>query len=63
MNGIEEFWLLPGASGNIELWRPLSNLLPLPQPRHFVSWPGFGGAAPDPSVHGLSDLVARVAGS
>ena len=32
-----------------------------PGRREFVAWPGFGGAPPHPSVHGIDDLVQRVA--
>jgi poly(3-hydroxyoctanoate) depolymerase len=59
----ETLMFLPGASGNRELWRRVSDGLSHPGPRVFWGWPGFGGMSSDPSVSGLSDLVARVVGA
>jgi pimeloyl-ACP methyl ester carboxylesterase len=56
----ETLMFLPGASGNRELWRRVSDGLSHPGPRVFWGWPGFGGMPSDPSVSGLSDLVDRV---
>jgi pimeloyl-ACP methyl ester carboxylesterase len=56
----EALTFLPGASGNVRFWRPLSAALQHPGPRRFVAWPGIGGAPPDPGVRGIDDLVARV---
>lgn len=52
---------LPGASGNIGVWQPVSAGLRHPGKRQFISWPGFGGVPPEPGVNGMDDLVARVA--
>lgn len=57
---LEALLFLPGAGGNTALWKPVADGLSHPGRRHFFSWPGFGGAAADPSVRGLSDLVERV---
>ena len=35
-------YFLPGAIGNGAFWRPVAELLPQEQPRHFFSWPGLG---------------------
>jgi pimeloyl-ACP methyl ester carboxylesterase len=51
---------LPGASGNVQLWKPVSERLSHPGARRFVAWPGFGGVPADPGVGGIDDLVARV---
>lgn len=51
---------LPGASGNIQFWRPVAARLRHPGPRHFLAWPGFGGVPSEPGVRGIGDLVARV---
>jgi pimeloyl-ACP methyl ester carboxylesterase len=51
---------LPGASGNIDLWRPVARALRHPGERRFVTWPGFGGVPSEPGVNGIDDLVARV---
>jgi pimeloyl-ACP methyl ester carboxylesterase len=56
----ETLMFLPGASGNRELWRRVSDGLSHPGPRVFWGWPGFGGMPSDPSVSGISDLVDRV---
>jgi pimeloyl-ACP methyl ester carboxylesterase len=54
---------LPGASGNTQFWRPIAEGLSHQGIRRFFGWPGFGGVAPDPEVHGISDLVERVVDS
>ena len=51
---------LPGASGNIDLWRPVAQALRHPGERRFVTWPGFGGVPSESGVNGIDDLVARV---
>ena len=50
---------LPGALGNTRIWRPVADGLSHQGPRRFFGWPGFSGVPTDPSVNGLSDLVAR----
>lgn len=59
-NTQEKLMFLPGASGNIELWRPLSNRLEHSGPRRFFGWPGFGPLPPDASIRSLDDLVRLV---
>jgi poly(3-hydroxyoctanoate) depolymerase len=56
----ESLMFLPGASGNLQFWRPVSAKLRHPGARHFMAWPGFGGAPHEPGVRGVDDLVARV---
>ncbi len=51
---------LPGASGNVQFWKPVSEKLHHPGARRFVAWPGFGGVPADAGVRGIDDLVARV---
>lgn len=60
MSASETLMFLPGASGNMELWKPVSDGLSHGGPRRFFGWPGFGPTPPDPSVNGLGDLVERV---
>src|SRR5690242_4605447 len=55
----ETLLFLPGASGDTELWRPVSEGLRHPGRRHLFGWPGFGGA-PAGRVTGLDDLVGLV---
>jgi poly(3-hydroxyoctanoate) depolymerase len=54
---------LPGASGNTDFWTPVANGLRHRGQRKFLAWPGFGGVPSEPSVNGISDLVARVVDS
>jgi pimeloyl-ACP methyl ester carboxylesterase len=56
----ENLMFLPGASGNIQFWRPVSAQLRHPGARHFLAWPGFGGVPPEPGVTGINDLVKRL---
>jgi pimeloyl-ACP methyl ester carboxylesterase len=56
----EQLLFLPGAGGHTSVWHPVATRLSHPGPREFVTWPGFGGAPPDPTVTGLEDLAQRV---
>ena len=56
----ETLLFLPGASGNVQFWRPVSAKLRHPGARRFVAWPGFGGVPAEPDIRGIDDLVARV---
>jgi pimeloyl-ACP methyl ester carboxylesterase len=56
----ESLVFLPGASGNVQFWKPVSAKLRHPGARRFVAWPGFGGVPAEPDVNGIDDLVARV---
>jgi poly(3-hydroxyoctanoate) depolymerase len=59
----QQFLFLPGASGNIEFWRPVAELLGRPvEQMHYIGWPGFGPTPPDPEVTSLGKLVRLVAG-
>lgn len=51
---------LPGASGDTTFWAPVSRRLTHTGERVTLGWPGFGETPPDPDVHGLDELVARV---
>lgn len=51
---------LPGASGNIQFWMPISNALTYQAQMIHVGWPGFGSTPPSREVQGLSDLVNLV---
>jgi surfactin synthase thioesterase subunit len=56
-------FFLPGALGRTEFWRPVAGLLTYPAERVHVSWPGFGGIAPDPAIEGIDDLATRLLAS
>ncbi|MEN3113194.1 alpha/beta fold hydrolase [Uliginosibacterium paludis] len=52
---------LPGASGNIEFWKPVAALLEIPSEQaNHVGWPGFGPTPPDASVTSLPSLAQQV---
>ena len=51
---------LPGALGRTQFWDPVAKLLQYPATKIHVGWPGFGAMPPDPSIHGIDDLVAKV---
>jgi pimeloyl-ACP methyl ester carboxylesterase len=57
---VETLMFLPGASGNVDFWRPVADGLRHAGARRFFGWPGFGGAPPEPDVKGFGDLVTRV---
>jgi pimeloyl-ACP methyl ester carboxylesterase len=56
-------FFLPGALGRTEFWRPVAGLLTYPAEKVHVSWPGFGGIAPDPAIEGIDDLATRLLAS
>jgi pimeloyl-ACP methyl ester carboxylesterase len=52
---------LPGASGNVDFWRPVAQRLDATQRSiTHVGWPGFGQTPPDPTVRTIDDLSDRV---
>lgn len=59
----EKLIFLPGASGNTEFWKPVSNGLRHPGQREFVAYPGFGGVPSESDVNSIDDLVMRVCAS
>jgi len=60
MTAPESLLFLPGAAGDRGMWRAVAAGLRHEGPREFCGWPGFHDLPADPSVHGISDLVARV---
>ena len=56
----ERLLFLPGASGNPQFWRPVSERLRHPAARSFMTWPGFGGIPASPDITGIDGLVERV---
>jgi pimeloyl-ACP methyl ester carboxylesterase len=55
-----KLFFLPGALGRTEFWHPVSNRLTYPASKVHVTWPGFSGVPPDPSIQGIDDLVSKV---
>ncbi len=58
MSEAEALLFLPGASGNLEFWRPVGERLRHPGPRRFLGYPGFGGLPVDANVTSLDDLAS-----
>jgi pimeloyl-ACP methyl ester carboxylesterase len=56
----ERFMFLPGASGNLDVWKPLADRLRLSGERQFVGWPGFGAIPKAPEINSFADLVSLV---
>ncbi|MGC4065179.1 MAG: alpha/beta hydrolase [Polyangiaceae bacterium] len=54
---------LPGASGNLDVWKPVADRLRHRAARRFIGWPGFGSTPADPDVRGFGDLILRVEGA
>jgi pimeloyl-ACP methyl ester carboxylesterase len=54
---------LPGALGRTEFWHPAARLLAYPAQQLHLTWPGFSGIPPDPTIRKLDDLAARVVAS
>jgi pimeloyl-ACP methyl ester carboxylesterase len=57
----DKLLFLPGAGGNTNIWKPVSDGLRHPGQREFIAWPGFGGVPREPGINGIDDLVTRVA--
>ncbi|MFT4091179.1 MAG: alpha/beta hydrolase [Asticcacaulis sp.] len=47
---------LPGASGDAQIWQPLSALLPKVESR-FINWPGLGNQPHNPDITNFDDLI------
>jgi pimeloyl-ACP methyl ester carboxylesterase len=56
----ETLMFLPGAAGNMQVWKPVAERLQHPGARRFFGWPGFGGVPPEADVTSFDDLVTRV---
>jgi pimeloyl-ACP methyl ester carboxylesterase len=59
----EKLIFLPGASGNTNFWKPVSDGLHHPGQREFFAWPGFGGVPRKSGIDGIDDLVGLVSAS
>ena len=57
----EPLLFLPGASGNRDFWRPVSERLRHAGERRLLGYPGFGGLPVDAQVTSLEDLASLVA--
>lgn len=59
---MEKLVFLPGASGNIEFWKPLIEFLPKNYEKQIIGYPGFGNIAEDTSLESFCDLQEYVTG-
>jgi pimeloyl-ACP methyl ester carboxylesterase len=55
-----KLFFLPGALGRTEFWHPAADLLTCPAPKVHVTWPGFSGIPPDPSIRNIDDLATKL---
>ena len=60
VNDSEAILFLPGASGNRDFWRPVSDRLRHPATRRFIGYPGLGGMPVEEEVSRFDDLITRV---
>lgn len=51
---------LPGASGNIDFWKPLIDFLPKKYEKEIIGYPGFGSVPEDTSLKNFRDLQKYV---
>ena len=59
---MEKIVFLPGASGNLDFWKPLIEFLPEKYEKQIIGYPGFGNIAEDTSLKNFSDLEEYVTG-
>ena len=59
---MEKIIFLPGASGNLDFWKPLIEFLPEKYEKQIIGYPGFGTIAEDTSLKNFSDLEEYVTG-
>jgi pimeloyl-ACP methyl ester carboxylesterase len=58
MSPPEQILFLPGASGNVDFWRPAAQRLDAPHSSlTHVGWPGFGQTPQVPDVRTIDDLI------
>lgn len=57
---VDRLIFMPGSSGDLQFWEPVSQRLSHPAARSVMRWPGFGGVPHDSSISGISGLVDRV---
>jgi pimeloyl-ACP methyl ester carboxylesterase len=60
MSDADTLLFLPGASGKVDFWKPVSARLEHGGARRFIGYPGLGGLPADPEVTGFDALSRRV---
>lgn len=58
---MEKIVFLPGASGKMEFWNPLANLLPRHYEKQVIGYPGFGNVPEHTDIKNFGDLQNHVA--
>lgn len=54
---------LPGASGSVDFWQPLIDLLPAQYEKQIIAYPGFGGYAKNQDIQNFQQLTDYVVDS
>lgn len=57
---MEKLVFLPGASGKMQFWNPLINLLPKHYEKEIIDYPGFGNTPNNSDIKNFSDLAKYV---
>ena len=50
MAHMKKLIFLPGASGSVDFWQPLIDLLPTQHEKQIIAYPGFGGYAKNQDI-------------
>ncbi|MCH7336069.1 alpha/beta hydrolase [Acinetobacter sp. NIPH 2699] len=53
---------LPGASGDLRFWQPVSDLLPAIYSKEMIAYPGFGSVEANHDLTSFDDLIDYVVG-
>lgn len=57
---LENLIFLPGASGNVEFWQPVSSLLSPDYAKKIITYPEFGGVPAQEDIQNFDDLQQYV---
>ena len=57
---LENLIFLPGASGNIEFWKPVISFLSSDYTKHIIAYPEFGGVPAQADIQNFDDLKQYV---
>lgn len=57
---MQKLIFLPGASGSVEFWQPLMDLLPPEYEKQIIPYPGFAGYAENNNIQNFNQLTEDV---
>ena len=63
MAHMKKLVFLPGASGSVDFWQPLMDLLPAQHEKQIIAYPGFGGYAKNQDIQNFQQLTDYVVDS